>query len=197
MAQALVDLVKQRFADAVLATHSQHGDETIIVKPESWHAIHKFLKDDSRASMNMLTDLTAVDFPDREPRFEVVSHLYSLEKGHRLRLKARVGDEDGEVVEIDTITDLWASANWMEREAFDMLGVTFKGHPDLRRILMYPEFEGHPLRKDYPADKIQPLVAYREVDNIEKVAPFGRDEGMSFGRQTHSRSNVDQESGDT
>jgi NADH-quinone oxidoreductase subunit C len=196
MAQALVDLVKQRFADAVLATHSQHGDETIIVKPESWHAIHKFLKDDPRASMNMLTDLTAVDFPDREPRFEVVSHLYSLDKGHRLRLKARVGDEDGEVVEIDTITDLWASANWMEREAFDMLGVTFKGHPDLRRILMYPEFQGHPLRKDYPADKIQPLVAYREVDNIEKVAPFGRDEGMSFGRQTHSRWGSDQESSD-
>ncbi len=187
MAQALVDLVKQRFSDAVLATHAQHGDETIIVKPESWHAIHKFLRDDPRAKMNMLSDLTAVDFPDREPRFEVVSHLYSLELGHRLRLKARVGDAEGEVVEIDTVTDLWASANWMEREAFDMLGVTFKGHPDLRRILLYPEFIGHPLRKDYPADKIQPLVAYREIDNIEKVAPFGRDEGMSFGRQTHNR----------
>jgi NADH-quinone oxidoreductase subunit C len=187
MAQALVDLVKQRFSDAVLATHAQHGDETIIVKPESWHAIHKFLRDDPRASMNMLSDLTAVDFPDREPRFEVVTHLYSLDLGHRLRVKARVGDQDGEVVEIDTVTDLWASANWMEREAFDMMGVTFKGHPDLRRILMYPEFIGHPLRKDYPAEKIQPLVAYRELDNIEKVAPFGRDEGMSFGRQTHNR----------
>jgi NADH-quinone oxidoreductase subunit C len=67
-----------------------------------------------------------------------------------------------------------------------MFGVTFAGHPDLRRILMYPEFEGHPLRKDYPADKIQPLVPYRELDNIEKLAPFGPDEGMSFGRQTHT-----------
>lgn len=187
MAQALVDLVKQRFSDAVLATHAQYGDETLIVAPESWHAIHKFLRDDPRASMNMLSDLTAVDFPDREPRFEVVSHLYSLEKGHRLRLKTRVGDEDGEVAEVATLTDLWASANWMERECFDLLGVTFTGHPDLRRILLYPEFVGHPLRKDYPADQIQPLVAYREVDNTEKVAPFGRDEGMSFGRQTHTR----------
>jgi len=133
----------------------------------------------------MLTDLTAVDFPDREPRFEVVSHLYSLSKGHRLRLKARVGDEDGEVVELDTLTELWASANWMERECFDMFGVRFLGHPDLRRILLYPEFEGYPLRKDYPADRIQPLIPYRDVPNTEKIAPFGPDEGMSFGRKTH------------
>jgi NADH-quinone oxidoreductase subunit C len=74
----------------------------------------------------------------------------------------------------------------MERETYDLFGVKFSGHPDLRRILLYPEFEGHPLRKDYPADKIQPLVPFREVDNIEKLAPFGPDEGMPFGRQTHS-----------
>jgi NADH-quinone oxidoreductase subunit C len=79
----------------------------------------------------------------------------------------------------------------MEREVFDMFGVIFKNHPDLRRILMYPEFEGHPLRKDYPADKIQPLIAYRDVPNIEKIAPFSVDEGMSFGRQTHSSSRHD------
>ena len=134
----------------------------------------------------MLMDLTAVDFPDREPRFEVVAHFYSLEKGHRLRLKARVGDAEGDGAEIDTLTDLWASANWLERECWDMFGVVFKGHPDLRRILMYPEFEGHPLRKDYPADKIQPLVPYLDIENIEKLPPFGPDEGMSFGRQTHA-----------
>ncbi len=188
MAQALLDLVKQQFPDAVLASHAQHGDETVVVKPESWHAIHAFLRDDPRTAMNMLMDLTAVDYPDQEPRFEVVTHVYSLSKGHRLRLKTRVGDIDGEDVVIDTLTDLWASANWLERECWDMFGVRFSGHPDLRRILLYPEFIGHPLRKDYPAEKIQPLVAYREVENIEKVAPFGRDEGMSFGRQTHTRS---------
>jgi NADH-quinone oxidoreductase subunit C len=144
--------------------------------------------------MTMLTDLTAVDFPNREPRFEVVAHFYSLNRGHRLRLKARVGDRDGETVEIDSLTELWGSANWLERECFDMFGVKFLGHPDLRRILLYPEFEGHPLRKDYPAEKIQPLLAYRDVPNIEKVAPFGRDEGMSFGRQTHARPAPDDDS---
>lgn len=187
MAHALIDLVKQQFPGAVLASHAQHGDETVVVTPESWHAIHAFLRDDPRAAMDMLSDLTAVDYPEEEPRFEVVTHLYSLAKGHRLRVKSRVGDIDGEDVAIDTVTDLWAAANWLERECWDLLGVRFTGHPDLRRILMYPEFIGHPLRKDYPAEQIQPLVAYREIDNIDKVAPFGPDEGMAFGRQTHTR----------
>jgi hypothetical protein len=104
--------------------------------------------------------------------------------GHRIRLKARVGKATGSA-SIATLTDLWGSANWMERECFDMFGVVFSGHPDLRRILLYPEFEGHPLRKDYPADRIQPLLPYRDVPNIEKVAPFTTHEGMSFGRQVH------------
>jgi len=143
--------------------------------------------------MTMLTDLTAVDYPDCEPRFEVVAHFYSLARGHRLRLKARVGDREGEVVEIDTLTDLWGSANWLERECFDMLGVKFVGHPDLRRILLYAEFEGHPLRKDYPADRIQPLFEYRDEPNTDKLAPFGPEEGMSFGRQTH-KTGADDES---
>jgi len=116
-----------------------------------------------------------------------VAHFYSLTRGHRLRLKTRTGDSEGDEALVDSLCDFWASANWLERECFDMFGVVFKGHPDLRRILMYPEFEGHPLRKDYPADKIQPLIAYRDVPNIEKIAPFSVDEGMSFGRQTHSR----------
>jgi NADH-quinone oxidoreductase subunit C len=142
--------------------------------------------------MDMLIDLTCVDFPDREPRFEVVAHLYSLNKGHRLRLKARVGNEEGDDAEIDSVADLWASANWAEREAWDMFGVRFRGHPDLRRILMYPEFDGHPLRKDYPANKIQPLVPYRELENIEKLPPFGDDEGMPFGRQSYEAVRVDE-----
>jgi NADH-quinone oxidoreductase subunit C len=185
MSKALLELIKQTFPDAVLESHSQLGDDTLVLAPGKWRQVAGFLRDDPRADMSMLTDLTAVDFPDREPRFEVVAHFYSLNRGHRLRLKARVGDRDGETVELDTLTDLWASANWLERECFDMFGVTFVGHPDLRRILLYPEFEGYPLRKDYPAEKIQPLLQYRDLPNIDKVAPFGVDEGMSFGRQTH------------
>jgi NADH-quinone oxidoreductase subunit C len=193
MSKALIALVKKNFPDAVLESHSQLGDDTLVLQPNRWKEVCAFLRDHQQSAMNMLTDLTAVDYPDRDPRFEVVAHLYSLDRGHRLRVKARVGDRDGETVEIDSLTDLWASANWLERECFDMLGVTFVGHPDLRRILLYPEFEGHPLRKDYPAEKIQPLLQYREADNIEKVAPFGPDEGMSFGRQTHTRRATDED----
>jgi NADH-quinone oxidoreductase subunit C len=194
MSQALIELVKKHFPDAVVASHSQLGDDTLVLKPESWKAVARFLKDDPASDMDMLTDLTAVDFPDRDPRFEVVAHFYSLGHGHRLRLKARVGDREGETVEIDTLTDLWGSANWLERECYDMFGVQFLGHPDLRRILTYPEFVGHPLRKDYPADKIQPLLQYRDEPGTDKVAPFGVDEGMSFGRQTHARTPSDDDS---
>jgi len=187
MSKALIELVKKNFPDAVLESHSQLGDDTLVLAPGRWKEVASFLKDNPQSDMSMLTDLTAVDYPDRDPRFEIVAHFYSLSRGHRLRLKARVGDREGETVEIDTLTELWASANWMERECFDMFGVKFLGHPDLRRILTYPEFEGYPLRKDYPADRIQPLVQYRDEPNIDKVAPFGVDEGMSFGRQTHAR----------
>jgi NADH-quinone oxidoreductase subunit C len=184
MSKALIDLIRQKFPADVLESHSQRGDDTVVVYAPRWKDIARFLRDDPRADMSMLSDLTAVDFPDRTPRFEVVVHLYSLSKGHRLRLKARVGDAAGTNAEIDTVSDLWASANWAERECWDMFGVRFKGHPDLRRILLYPEFEGHPLRKDYPADRIQPLVPYLDVPNTQKLPPFGPDEGMPFGRQT-------------
>lgn len=186
MAQLVVDAVREQFGTAVVETHAQHGDETMVVDAAKWKEVAEFLRQDSRTQMNMLVDLTVVDYPERDPRFEVVAHFHSLSKGHRVRVKARVGDEDGDDAEIASLADLWGSANWMEREAWDMFGINFLGHPDLRRILMYPEFEGHPLRRDYPADKIQPLVPYREVDNIEKLPPFGPSEGMSFGRQTHT-----------
>jgi NADH-quinone oxidoreductase subunit C len=188
----LIELVRSRFPEAVVESHSQLGDDTLVLTPAAWKTVSRFLFEDPQADMNMLMDLTAVDYPDREPRFEVVAHLYSLSRGHRLRLKARVGDREGDVVEIDTLTEIWASANWLERECFDLLGVKFIGHPDLRRILLYPEFEGHPLRKDYPADKIQPLLEYRNAPNTDKLAPFGPEEGMSFGRQSHKQLSDDE-----
>jgi NADH-quinone oxidoreductase subunit C len=193
MAKALLELLSKQFPADVLETQSLQGDETVVVYAPRWKDVARFLRDEPRADMSVLVDLTAVDYPARSPRFEVVAHLYSLSKGHRLRLKARVGGTDGEDAEIDTLTELWASAMWAERECWDMFGVRFKGHPDLRRILLYPEFEGHPLRKDYPADLIQPLVPYREVPDTDKIAPFGVDEGMSFGRQTHARGVQDED----
>ena len=105
--------------------------------------------------MNMISDLTCVDRFGHEPRFDVVMHLYSVDKKHRVRLYGGVPEEEPT---IESVVSLWPGANWFEREAFDLYGVRFKGHPDLRRILMYPEFVGHPLRKDYPKEKRQPLV---------------------------------------
>lgn len=183
MAQALVELIKRQFSDAVIETASQCGDETVTLDAARWREVATFLRSSQEADMNMLVDLTAVDFPERNPRFEVVAHLHSLNLGHRLRLKARVGAPDGSEASIASLTSVWASANWLERECWDMFGVTFEGHPDLRRILLYREFEGHPLRKDYPAARVQPLVPYRGAENIEKLPPFGADEGMPFGRK--------------
>jgi NADH-quinone oxidoreductase subunit C len=113
----------------------------------------------------MLADLTCVDYLGREPRFEVVYHLHSLSRRHRLRIKAGVSESDPT---IDTVTDLWATAGWLEREVWDFYGVRFSGHPDLRRILMYEEFVGHPLRKDYVVDKRQPLVRRPDLDTWKR-----------------------------
>ncbi len=184
MSKKVLELLKAQFGDKVLATHSQFGDDTAVIAPSAWREVAMFLRDDPRCAMNMFTDITAVDYPDREPRFEVVCHLRSLDRGHRIRIKAKIGDEEGEGAEIASLVPVWKGANWFERECFDMFGVKFTGHPDLRRILMYEEFKGYPLRKDYPAQQTQPLVEYRE-GVMDKLAPFGADEGMPFGRQTH------------
>ncbi|MFO0614363.1 MAG: NADH-quinone oxidoreductase subunit C [Polyangiaceae bacterium] len=184
MSTALLTLLKQRFGDAVFEIHQQFGDDTAVLDPTAWFDAARFLRTDPRCAMNQLVDLAAVDYPDREPRFELVLHLRSIEKGHRLRLKARIGDE-GDQPEIDSLVPIWSGANWLERETYDMFGIVFRGHPDLRRILMYPEFKGHPLRKDYPANHIQPLVEFRQ-GTTDKLRPFHADEGMSFGRQTHT-----------
>jgi len=104
---------------------------------------------------NVLVDITAVDHMGREPRFDVVYNLLAIPAHRRLRLITRIG---GEQPSIDSLTPLWGSANWLEREVWDMFGIRFTGHPDLKRILLYEEFQGHPLRKDYPIRRRQPLV---------------------------------------
>ncbi len=184
MSERVLEAIKAKFGAAVLSTHSRCGDDTAILDPKSWKAVCRFLRDDPAMSFDMFVDLCGVDFPERTPRIEVVVHLYSVARRHRVRLKTAVGDEDMDGCEVDSISDIWIGANWFERETYDLMGVTFKGHPDLRRILMYPEFEGHPLLKDYPADRTQPLVPYRTESEagvpLEKLAPFGPDEGMPF-----------------
>ncbi len=147
--------VQERFGDVVIDSHSQLGQDTIIISRKAIVELAGFLKTEPELEYNCLMDLTAVDYWKRNPRFEVVYHLYSFPHKFRVRLKAPVG---GTQPEIETVSSIWPAANWFEREVFDMFGIHFKGHPDLRRILLYPEFKGHPLRKDYPIDRRQPLV---------------------------------------
>jgi NADH-quinone oxidoreductase subunit C len=192
MSKIVLEKLAAKLGERLIETHDACGDETAVVTPDAWKEACLLLRDHPALDFDLFVDLCAVDCPERDPRFEVVLHVYSVGKRHRVRLKTRVGDAEGEGAELDTITDVWAGANWFERETYDMMGITFRGHPDLRRILLYPEFVGHPLRKDYPAWKTQPLIPYRtEAEagtTLEKIAPFGADEGMSFGRKpTFSR----------
>lgn len=153
----LLEVLKGKFPQYVVSSHAQCGDETVVIKKEGILEMASFLKSEPTLDFNVLMDLTAVDYLGREelPRFEVVYHFYSLGKNRRLRVKTLVSEED---CQLDSLTSLWPNANWYEREAWDMFGVRFKGHPSLKRILMYEEFQGHPLRKDYPINKRQPLI---------------------------------------
>jgi NADH-quinone oxidoreductase subunit C len=151
------------FRAAIRGRHTDAGDATVIVTHEGMLDVFQTLRDDQRFSFNLLIDVTAVDYLGRAPRFEVVYHLYSLAHGHRLRVKIPVDEDDPTV---PSLVPLWKGANWLEREVWDMFGIRFDGHPDLRRIMMYAEFEGYPLRKDYPVRKRQPLVPERDpIDN--------------------------------
>jgi NADH-quinone oxidoreductase subunit C len=141
--------------EAILSTHADLGDATAVVDRARILDVLRLLRDESDLAFEMLSDVTAVDYLPRTPRFEVVYHLYSVAKNHRLRVKAGVPEQEPRIA---SCIELYASANWMEREVFDMYGIRFEGHPDLRRLLLYDEFEGHPLRKDYPKEKRQPLV---------------------------------------
>jgi NADH-quinone oxidoreductase subunit C/D len=148
--------LQQHFAQAILGHHAAHGDDTVIVMREAWREVARFLRDEPALRYTFLMDLTAVDYLTlgRTPRYEVVAHLYSLPYNRRVRVKAPVPDDDPQ---LDSLVPVWAGANWFEREVYDMFGLTFSGHPDLRRILLYEGFAGYPLRKDYPQDKEQPL----------------------------------------
>ena len=157
---AILARLGTRLGGRVLETHAHCGDHTAVVAREGLLDALAFCRDDAALAFDLLVDVTAVDylrFPGREdgPRFEVVYHLYSVAHNHRVRVKVPVEQDDPVV---PTATGLWPIANWLEREVWDMFGIRFEGHPDLRRLLMYEEFEGHPLRKDYPINRRQPLI---------------------------------------
>ena len=154
---SVLNLLLEKFQSSVIKTHSLFGDDTAIVRKEIIRDVLNFLKSDPQTDFNVLMDLTAVDYlwMREKPRFEIVYHLYSLAKKHRVRMKAGVDERDPQ---IDSIVSVWPAADWYEREVWDMFGIRFEGHPNLKRILMYEKFEGYPLRKDYPVNKRQPLI---------------------------------------
>lgn len=162
--ELLIQGVKDNFRDAVLNTVVFRGEVTHLVDKGALGAICNFLKTDPRFKMNYLVDVAGADYYPETPRFEVVYHLYSISRKHRLRLKIRVAH--GETA--PSVTSIWPGADWPEREAYDMFGIVFEGHPNLKRIYMADDWEGHPLRKDYPLrgfkDRYNPYGVEKEED---------------------------------
>ena len=136
--------LEQRFGAAVEGGHNDRNEPTVFVAPESILEVCRFLKGEQ--SFIRLSGITGVDWSPADPRFEVVYLLHSIERNLRFRVKCRVRENE----ELESVTPVWRAANWYEREVFDMYGVSFRNHPDLRRILMPSDWEGHPLRKDFP-----------------------------------------------
>jgi NADH-quinone oxidoreductase subunit C len=198
MSQKALELLKARFSDAVLDSGSMHGDEWAKVKPAAVADIATWLRDDPAQKMEILADITAVDFMNYDPahplstedaeRFEVVYSFLSISTHQRLRLKVRVG---GEQMSIPTLDKVYRTANWWERLVFDFYGVTFEGHPHLRRILTYDSFKGHPLRKDYPIHLRQPLTPERDVkDLVRGPGPGTSDRHSPFSQRPGARPNT-------
>jgi NADH-quinone oxidoreductase subunit C len=157
---AIVEHLRQRFADRIVESHDHRGDHTVVVDRAALVEVLRHCRDEPALAFEVLMDLTAVDYSrfrgrEDDPRFEVVYHLTSIAHNHRLRVKVRVEEDDAVV---PSAVPLWPIANWLEREVWDMFGIRFDGHPDPRRLLLYEEFVGHPLRKDYPINRRQPLI---------------------------------------
>lgn len=157
MSAELYERIRQRLAALVVDAAVAQDALVLRLEPPRLRAVVAALKEEF--GFDLFLDVTAVDWLGQAPRFEVVWHFYSTRHRCRVRLKARVAEQDPTV---DSLTPLYGSAHFMERECHDMYGIVFAGNPDLRPILLYEGFVGHPLRKDYPKRREQPLVPYRD-----------------------------------
>jgi NADH-quinone oxidoreductase subunit C len=157
------------------------GDLQVWIPRSSQRDFLSVLRKDPRCDFDMFISVTAIDWMDsREERYEVIYHLLSLSQGLRIRVRVFVPESDAS---LESVQDIWAGANFMEREVWDMYGVAFKGHPDLRRILMYDEFKGHPLRKDYPVQGKQPRIPLRAPEVRNTAVDMKRSELVTIGRR--------------
>jgi len=159
---ALADKLKAEFPDAVTGIEEFRGDVTVTIERKDIAKVCQYCRDSEGFEFNLLSDLCGIDYLTTKPRFGVSYVMYSLPCNHTLRLKVLVPEEDPT---LPTVTGVWPGTNWQEREVFDMFGLTFEGHPDMRRVLMPYDWTGHPLRKDYP-------LGYEEVEfsfNLDRV----------------------------
>ena len=179
MSEALKELgehIADSCADMVKSFTVRNGELTILAERDSIVRLAKFLKDDNQCVFETMIDICGVDYPERAQRFEVVYHMLSMQQNHRIRIKLSV-DED---TAVPSVIELFPVANWFEREAFDMYGIAFSGHPDLRRLLTDYGFEGHPLRKDFPLtgfmevrwDDEEKRVVYEPVELVQEYRDF-------------------------
>jgi NADH-quinone oxidoreductase subunit C len=215
MSQALVDLVREKFPEAITGSHSHRGDEVVIVRRENLVEVIRFLRNDPQADMKLLRQIAGVDLltyrtemtgggslasievpeyalqkkSQAEPRFYVSYNLYSLTRHHALRVRVELRSDD---VKVPSIDSLYRTADWWERYVYDMFGFEFEGHPNLQRLLLYPEFQGFPLRKDYPVRKRQLLVPELDFpDLIRGPGPGPGGAGVPMSQTHVGRQNVD------
>ncbi|RMD60353.1 MAG: NADH-quinone oxidoreductase subunit C [Nitrospirae bacterium] len=143
----IADKIKEKFSGGVLNISSFRNQVSVTIKKEFLLSICNYLKKDKELSFDYLSDLCGCDYPDRHERFEVVYNIRSIKHNHFIRIKVRLSQKDPV---IESVTPIWKAADWFEREVYDMFGIRFKSHPDLRRILLPDDWEGNPLKKDYP-----------------------------------------------
>jgi NADH/F420H2 dehydrogenase subunit C len=144
----LLDRLQERFPEAMLERTVARGEATALIAREHIVEVCTYCRDDAELQFDHLSDVVAVDWPERDERFDVVYHLYSIPANQRLRLKVHAGDG----VTVETVTGVWPAANWLEREVYDLMGIEFANHPDLKRILMWDDYPYFPLRKEFPTE---------------------------------------------
>jgi NADH-quinone oxidoreductase subunit C len=184
---AAIEAVRATFGDALIDTVAFRGETTLVVARERVLEILALLREHPDTRLDRLSDLTAIDYLDlgREPRFAVVYHLMSRSNYARLRLRAPVPEDDPW---IDSVTRFYPSANWLEREVFDLFGIAFRGHPDLKRILMPDDWDGYPLRKDYPigAEEVEFSFNHEVVEAERPQSAREREERYKLNRPVNN-----------
>lgn len=173
-----VDRLRETFADQIEVVAYYAGEPLVRLRKEKFAEVARFLRDDPELKFDYLSNLTAVHWPQKPRPFEVVYHLFSIPKRHRITLKLDLAEGE----ETPTACFVWPTANWHEREVFDLFGIRFAGHPDMTRILMTDEWVGHPLRKDYPLEgKPEDHVQYRQVTTADHVYTYDKAPIKGFG----------------